>query len=43
MYMVWKGKKIDKILLNLEKKRVFRGQIQKLVIGNQEFMDQNKM
>ena len=29
--------------LNLEKKRALQGQIQKLIVGNQEIIDQNKM
>ena len=32
-----------KFFLNLEKKRALQGQIQKLIIGNQKVMDQNKI
>ena len=30
-------------MLNLEKKRTLQGQIRKLIIGNQEILDQNKI
>ena len=35
--------KSTKLFLNLEKKRALEGQIRKLIIGNQEIIDQNKM
>ena len=37
------GKKTSNLFLNLEKKRALQGQIQKLIIGNQEIIDQNKI
>ena len=40
--MVWRGRK-TKFFLNLQKKRALQGQIRKLIIGNQEIMDQNKI
>ena len=37
------GEKFTKFFLNLEKKRALQGQIRKLIIGNQEVIDQNKI
>ena len=37
------GEKSTKFFLYSEKKRAFQGQIQKLIIDNQEVMDQNKI
>ena len=37
------GEKSTKFFLNLEKKRALQGQIRKLIIGNQEIIDQNKI
>ena len=44
MYMVWGGRRIPKsFFLNLEKKGALQCQIRKLIIGNQETVDQNKI
>ena len=42
---IWykEGEKSTKFFLNLEKKRALQGQIRKLIIGNQEITDQNKL
>ena len=43
MYMVWGGRKIHNFFFNLEKKRALQGQIRKLIVDNQEIIDQNKI
>ena len=37
------GEKSTKFFLNSEKKRALQGKIRKLIIGNQEIVDQNKI
>ena len=41
--MVWRGTKIHKIIFQFREEESSQGQIQELIIGNQEIMDQNKI
>ena len=43
MYMVKEGEKSTKLFLNLEKRRALQVQIRKIIIGNQEIMDQDRI